>query len=339
MNFTVTYRAKNGALATETIDAADRAAAIAACRARGIVPTAVTQGGRAKSSPSRSPAWVKGVMAGVLVIAMAGGVWWWMSGRDDTRPPSEKPKKVKVAKPQKPDRKPVASPEPAPAPETNVVRKVVPKGTPMSERTPPKTYRDERGILRYEGGMRARDPQRPHHVAKRLGPDPLNDPVFKTRSENEIAMLLTATPGDMILSIRRYDEAFEADFKKALEHDLEVTEDDTPARAELKRAMAETKKELAARIKAGEKLGDILEETRSELRRLADYRRNIEKMVSETTRNPEHTDQEVADFIAAANKMLTDNGMKPIKSGIMRKNLLMRARKAQAADQQNTQNK
>ena len=186
-----------------------------------------------------------------------------------------------------------------------------------------------RGVLRYEGGMRAPDPSRPRHSAKRLGPDPLNDPVFKTQPENEIAMLLTATPGDTILTLRRYDDVFEAEFMKSLEHDAEVTEDDTPARAELKRAMAETKRELAERMKNGEKLSDILRETRSELRRLSDYRRNLEKMVSEAARNPELAEQEVSDYLTAANKMLTENGMKPIKSGIVRKNLLMRLKNQQ----------
>ena len=116
---------------------------------------------------------------------------------------------------------------------------------------------------------------------------------------------------------------------ETLGKDLEVTEEDTPARAELKRAMVEMKKELAERIKAGEKLGDILEEARSELRRLADYRRNLEKMVSEAARNPENTEQDVADIINAANKMLTDNGVKPLKSGIVRKNLLIHAKTQQ----------
>ena len=330
----------------ERIDAASRAECVAECRKLGIAPTRIAEGGRSgksatspKSVPSRAAGagengkrtTARWVAAAVLIAAaVAGGVWWWMAGREVAAPRLEKPKAAKpVRTTEKPVRQTAEKPQKPPEPPKEEPRKVVPKGTPMSERQPPKTYRDERGVLRYEGGMRAPDPSRPRHSAKRLGPDPLNDPVFKTQPENEIAMLLTATPGDTILTLRRYDDAFEAEFMKSLEHDVEVTEDDTPARAELKRAMAETKRELAERMKNGEKLSDILRETRSELRRLSDYRRNLEKMVSEAARNPELAEQEVSDYLTAANKMLTENGMKPIKSGIVRKNLLMRLKNQQ----------
>ena len=336
MTFTVTYRGKDGALRDEVVEAASRAECVAECKRRGISPTAIREGRSAKSAPKSVPHRGSGTsatsstkhghylaVAALCAAVLGGGLWWWF-GREAVQPaPVEKPTKPKVVKSLPQPRPQVVTP--APPPETNAVRKVVPKGTPMSERTPPKTYRDERGILRYEGGARAPDPTRPIHAAKRIV-DPINDSVFKTRPENEIATLLTAMPGETILALRRYDETFESEFMKSLENNLEVTEDDTPARAELKRAMVEMKKELAERIKAGEKLGDILEEARSELRRLADYRRNLEKMVSEAARNPESAEQDVADCLAAANKMLTDNGLKPIKSGIVRKNLIMRAK-------------
>ena len=324
------------------MEAASRGECFAQMKMRGIAPMSVKEGGgRAGARPSHAghlfcpstlnsqPATRNGLKAVPYVLAVAcvllviaGGLWWWMQRDGDIAP--KRPEPPPKARPEKKVQMPTAAPI---LPTKEAPRKVVPKGTPMAERKPPKTYRDENGILRYEGGMRARDPERPHHIAKRLAHDPLNDPVFRTRPENEIAMLLTATPGDTVLSLRRYDDAFEAEFLKSLEYDIEVTEDDTPARAELKRAMSETKRELAERMKKGEKLGDILEETRSELRRLSEYRRNMEKMVAEAAQNPDNTERDVADFIEAANKMLTDNGMKPIRSGIVRKNLMMRARK------------
>ena len=336
MLFTVTYRGRDGALRNEVVQAADRTGCVAECRKRGIAPTKIVEGGKKRDGAQDARVGAVGdskrttvrfVAAAVLIVAATtGGLWWWMQGREATPHRVEKPKSEKPVRVEKPVRQPVEKPQ---EPAKEEPRKIVPKGTPMSERRPQKTYRDERGVLRYEGGMRAPDPSRPRHSAKRLEADPLNDPVFKTRPENEIAMLLTATPGETIMSLRRYDDAFEAEFIKCLEHDVEVKEDDTPARAELKRAMAETKKELAERIRKGEKLADILQETRNELRRLADYRRNLEKMVSEAAQNPELAEQEVSDYLTAANKMLSDNGMKPIKSGIVRKNLLMRARKQQ----------
>ena len=333
MTFTATYRDKTGAMREERVEAVGRSEAVAALKAQGIVPIRVEAISGAKAQrrrpqngesavSRRSAAYV---LAAVFILLAGGGLWWWLGGgRGEPALPPEKPKSAATTMP--PSVTPAQMAKPTP-PQTVKPRKVLPKGTPMPERKPPKTYRDENGILRYEGGMRARDPERPHHVAKRLGPDPLNDTIFKTRPENEIAMLLTASPGDMVLSLRRYDDAFEAEFMKSLENDLEVTDDDTPATAELKRVMAETKKEIAERMKNGEKLGEILEETRSELRRLADYRRNMERMLAEAARNPENSERDVADFIDAANKILTENGMKPVSSGILRKNLIMRVKK------------
>ena len=48
MVFTVTYRAKDGALREERVDAANRAECVAECRKRGISPTKIVEGGKSK---------------------------------------------------------------------------------------------------------------------------------------------------------------------------------------------------------------------------------------------------------------------------------------------------
>ena len=125
MTFTVTYRAKDGALREERIEAASRAECVAECRRRGISPTGIKEGGSGKSAASpkgrdgarpshangqdaRSPSQRAGrplsqwLIAVVLIVAVAGGVWWWIGGRGATALPAEKPAKPKVEKPQKP---------------------------------------------------------------------------------------------------------------------------------------------------------------------------------------------------------------------------------------------
>ena len=93
MTFTVTYRAKDGAVLEERIEAASRAECVAACRRRGISPTGIKEGrsgkstaspmGRDKRGPSRvgtgdskrtTARWM--AVAVVAVVAIAGGVWW-----------------------------------------------------------------------------------------------------------------------------------------------------------------------------------------------------------------------------------------------------------------------
>ena len=44
MTFTVTYRAKDGALREERVEAANRAECVAECRRRGIAPTKIAEG-------------------------------------------------------------------------------------------------------------------------------------------------------------------------------------------------------------------------------------------------------------------------------------------------------
>ena len=132
MTFTITYRAKDGALREETVEAASRAECVAECRKRGIAPTKITEGGkgRDKRGTARSAARVDAlppsqrrltgkaaILAAVALVAIAGGVWWWMAtARGDARPPKvEKPTKHKVEKPKaekpaKPAAKPAAEP-------------------------------------------------------------------------------------------------------------------------------------------------------------------------------------------------------------------------------------
>ena len=115
MTFTVTYRAKDGALREERVEAANRAECVAECRKRGIAPTKIAEGRSGKSAASpkgangqdaRSPSQRAGrplsqwLVAALIVVAAGCGVWWWFGGRGATALPAEKPQKPKVEKPK-----------------------------------------------------------------------------------------------------------------------------------------------------------------------------------------------------------------------------------------------
>ena len=143
MTFTVTYRAKDGALREERVEAADRAGCVAECRRRGIAPTKIAEGGKGKDRDKRGPSreaargdarppsqrarrpFPQWLIAALIVVAVGVGVWWWFGGRGATALPAEKPAKHKVEKPAKPKAekpKDRAEAQPSPVAATNVAQ-------------------------------------------------------------------------------------------------------------------------------------------------------------------------------------------------------------------------
>ena len=122
MVFTVTYRAKDGALREERVEAANRAECVAECRKRGIAPTKIAEGGKSKGRDGARPSHVgaagdnkrttaRWVAAAVVVAAIAGGVWWWMGrGQEKPKTASVQQQGLKKPKAERPERKPVAKP-------------------------------------------------------------------------------------------------------------------------------------------------------------------------------------------------------------------------------------
>lgn len=195
-------------------------------------------------------------------------------------------------------------------------------------RPPKNAYKDERGIWRHPGGHRVYNPTRLGKSAnlRMVGDKPS---IFRYRSEREIERLLTLEPGRTMFGTRRYDVRFEEDFQKSLEEPIIISADDSEEDKVIKRAMIDAKVEIMERIRAGERLGDILDETRSELQRMAQYKRNLNKeLVELSKRDGEISDANFNDYIDAANKMLKDNGIAPIKNtGLIKKNLRIQSRR------------
>jgi len=94
MHFTAQYRAPDGHLKTEVLPAASRADALALLKARGITPISVVEGGKlASASTSPKPAWVKGALAGLVVVLAAAAAWFFLL-QPAPKPAKPQPKKV-----------------------------------------------------------------------------------------------------------------------------------------------------------------------------------------------------------------------------------------------------
>ena len=116
MQFTVTFRATDGSMVTEVVEAANRTDCFAQMKARGIAPLNVKEGGsgRGKSrgrassravaaaadshSPkssardkgAKSPSFVGKALLMVAALALiAGWLWWWSGGSAVSKPPKK----------------------------------------------------------------------------------------------------------------------------------------------------------------------------------------------------------------------------------------------------------
>lgn len=278
-------------------------------------------GGAVKSAPVKKPSakssgLTHGLIAGGAVV-LIGIIALYFVGGENGEPQIEKKGSASIA-------------EVDPEVVTNDVAESSADVNEAEKREKIPTYRDERGILRYKGGQRAYDPERPKKVVK-MNEDADGNKLYKTsvftrnRAEHEIERLITAEPGATMIGMRRYDAQFEAQFKQSLEMPILVEKDDDERTVAIKKAMIEVKTEICDRMRAGEKLADILDDARSELQRLAQYKRYTEKLVRETTEDVTLTDQDVDDVVSAANKMLEEKGIAPIKgTAVLRRNIMLR---------------
>ncbi len=309
MKFTVTYRRQDGSPAIEVVDAADRAAAVDSCRARGIVPSSVTEGGRV-ASPSRRPAWIKGAIAGAVVVIIACVAWFFLSPKPQPTP-APAPVHKKQAAP-----KPVATPKPRPKPvETNAVAKpVTPKPVKVDPNArPEKVGEIVNGYIKLPSG-------RLHRIRGEVTNDVSRTSVskyeiFEYHCENEIACFLTMTPGEGLVGDPRYNGSFKAEFLKSLETPIVIGPDDDEYTRELKRAVRDTKIELKAALDRGEDIEQIMLDTRREMQDLHSYKRLLQDELSEYRKKEGVTDDDVEDFIKAANIMLAEKGITPLKVG------------------------
>ena len=80
--------------------------------------------------------------------------------------------------------------------------------------------------------------------------------------------------------------------------------------------MNEVKIEINDRMRAGESLAHILDETRSELRRLAEIKRMVKSDILESAKGTVSTEEDAEDLIKAANILLENKGIAPLKDCI-----------------------
>lgn len=142
-----------------------------------------------------------------------------------------------------------------------------------------------------------------------------NRNLFTERSDKKIARLLQLRPGHIALGEGQYGEQFTKDFLDSIKVPIVIEKDDTPEQAALKKAVIETRLELKDAYDRGEDIGKIMEDTERQFRQMARMKENLRKEILTARKDPNATKESVGDFIAAANKILEENGIEPFRNG------------------------
>lgn len=252
-----------------------------------------------------------GIVAAVVVVAGALLAWWLLRG-NGTQDDEEARKARGLIKEVAPAKAPAAEPEKV---ATNTVKK---------HKFP--IHVDERGVRRYSNGVRVYDEKTP----MRKPTTPFGDkPIFKHWTLNELASFITLQPGGMLFGTRKYDEKYLEKLKKGLAEEIVINEDDDEKTKQIKQEMMDVQRDF--RKMSDKEILATVQDTYSELMRLARYKNDVQQMVKDAIRERgDMTEQDYQDVVNAANEMLKKEGIAPIRNSVLiRKNIKLMHQKRQ----------
>lgn len=171
-----------------------------------------------------------------------------------------------------------------------------------------KTYIDKAGIERYPGGARV----------PRKNPNKVTLPDRRAVKwtfdcEDEICALVDMEPGDIVVGDVEYGEKFIVDFNNSLTNKITVSSDDDEYSRRLKEGVIAAKQDLYEAMNRGEDIAKIMTDTRRDMRKLFEYKSMLEEEISQIRSSGDHSEDEVRDFVNAANVMLSQKGLSPIR--------------------------
>ena len=289
MTFTVTYRGRDGALADEAVEAANRAECVAECKRRGIAPTSIREGrsGKSAASPNgrapspSAPLIGKVAILAAVVLVVAGVAWWWFGrhGGDGAanqlgkETPSQ-PTNAVVKFDSKASHPPKASQTPSP-------KAVQPPQSPTppdpTEPTAP-MYMGRRVV-----GLSATT-NADGTVVERIRTDDgklhskvysVAEPVLTTRTDQLLAMAVEGDGnGPPMPAATKADEQ---QFLESLKKPIEILETDTPDVRALKEKVIQARADMVELLAQGRGFSEVLAEHQKLQAENAAVRRDVAK--------------------------------------------------------------
>ena len=304
MDWIITYRGQSGGQDQMSLEAESREAVFKELAQRGITAIRIEQAkGKAKprkASPkggSKPSGVFKGALAGIIVVAVAVGAWFYLSQKQETAQPE--PKSRKTAK--------IAEVTPAPAAPVKAVEPKEEKPKPL----PPQRIGETRDgkVLLPDGTLHTVKGVITSGVARVS----LIDRTFKHDTDCMLAHLLVVQPGEgFVGDSESIYSGFEKEFLKTLDDPIVYDKDDSDYVKELKMGVEAMRQELKDIRASGESIEKVLIETRDQLQQLGLYRQELEQEVLRMSEDG-MSQQDYDDLLAAANRVLEERGSKPLE--------------------------
>ena len=245
-----------------------------------------------KKAPS--PKLIRGVLAGLVVVLLAGGACWFL-----TRPaplPEKKPVPT-VKQPKAPKPTPARVQKPAPAPTTNAVEKPVPVQPPPASLA----WRNKN----------LTDKQREDAYAKHLAETPLpntsSNRLFRSGLEQAMGWVFTTDVGDMPPPLPRVPDFDLVHLQEILDSKSTVNEGDTEKHIDAKTTVDFAKEELKKYLEKGGTPDDFLQYYHDKLKSAFQERQMVQQQAIKVLQeDPALVDE----FLKNANEGLAKKGIK-----------------------------
>jgi hypothetical protein len=143
---------------------------------------------------------------------------------------------------------------------------------------------------------------------------PIEERVFRHSSDQKIAGLLLMEPGEMMIgdASSLFGKNFAKSFLRSLKTQIEILPEDDEFTIDLKNAVLETRQELKRRLDAGEDIGALLLDEQKKLQELGLFKAELKSEIEKIARSEDLNEEEMNDFVNAANKMLESRGGTPL---------------------------